>query len=132
MAETEIKVIPARWGEAQAGYLKLSVSGVSLDDLKSQVEAGARLFDVLADDIHVGTFMLRVDVRGSGSDGVIVAAGGRLSGFDFTYDLLPVVEQMFFGVDRIRIHTERGGMAKKLQKSGYMLREVVYVKELEK
>ena len=112
-------------------WLTLALQHASLADLRGQVDAGAALFAVREGARLVGAFVLRVDQTAQGSEGVIVAAGGNLPGFDFTVDLLPHVEALFSGVVAIRIHTARPGMARKLAAAGYMPREMVFAKVIE-
>lgn len=113
-------------------WLMLALQHVGLVGIRAQVEAGARLFTVWhgEDDDRkmVGALVLRVDESIEGAEGVIVAAGGRLPGFDFTVDLLPHIETLFRGVRCIRIHTARPGMAAKLAAMGYAPREMVFAK----
>lgn len=100
-------------------------------DIRYQVETrGAQLFYCQSGGEIFGCFVLRIDHAPSGSEGVVVAAGGSLTGFDITLNLLPHVERMFKGVHRIRIHTARPGMAKKLAALGYWPREFVFGKDV--
>ncbi len=129
--EKNLTIEPAEWSPAVAMWLTLALQHASLADLRGQVDAGAALFAVREGARLVGAFVLRVDQTAQGSEGVIVAAGGNLPGFDFTVDLLPHVEALFSGVVAIRIHTARPGMARKLAAAGYMPREMVFAKVIE-
>lgn len=129
-AQVKLRIEPAKWSVESAMWLTQAVQQAGIAELRAQVEAGASLFDVFACDRHIGAFILRVDQTVNGAHGVIVAAAGRLSGFDFTVELLPHVEQMFSGVKVIRIHTARVGLAKKLADVGYVADELVFSKRV--
>ncbi len=127
--QKQISIAPGEWGEVAAGLVAPAVDFV--DDVRIQVEAGAaKVFFVLDGALIIGCFVLRIDHDSQGAEGVIVAAGGACRGVDLVASCLPAVEQLFIGVSRVRIHTERPGLEKKLQALGYFRREVVYVKEL--
>lgn len=99
--------------------------------MRDQVRRGANVVEVWAGGEMVGAFILRLDSTVDGVDGVIVAAGGNLPGADLTALLLPYIERMFIGVRRVRIHTMRPGMARKLEGAGYKLAELVFVKDIQ-
>lgn len=128
LAKVEVTIKPAPWSAESAMWLTLALQHATVADLRAQVEAGAALFAVESSGRMVGAFVLRLDQTAQGAEGVIVAAGGNLPGFDFTADLLPHVEDLFSGVVAIRIHTARPGMARKLAAAGYLPREVVFSK----
>lgn len=126
--ENTVSIVPGRWSAQSAAWIATAIPQHVLPDIQAQVESGARLFDVMSGRRQVGAFVLRIDSAPSGDDGVIVAAGGHLPGFDFTVDLLPHIETLFKGVKAIRIHTARPGLAKKLARQGYDLTELVFRK----
>lgn len=123
-----VAIRPAEWCADTERWLRLAMQHATLFDLKHQVKTReAQLFHVHADEELVGAMVLRVE----DTEGVIVSAGGRLPGFDFTLDLLPHVEKLFINVKSVRIHTARPGLAKKLTALGYWPAEMVFVKEIE-
>ena len=72
-AQIKLRIEPAKWSVESAMWLTQAVQQAGIAELRAQVEAGASLFDVFADDRHVGAFILRVDKTVSGAHGVIVA-----------------------------------------------------------
>ncbi len=127
--KTVISLVAASWSEFAQHCLR-ATGAAHLPEYYRQYQNGAGLFEVVADGARVGVVLLRIDVLGSGAEGVIVAAAAHVPGVDMTEAVLPAIEGMFRGVDRIRIHTARPGLAKKLNKSGYRAQEVVMVKEV--
>lgn len=125
------------WREVLSDMLTRAMEGdpgATVETLRLEVAAGrAKLFEVLADDgAALAAAVLRVEMRETGPEGVIVAAGGRpLSGVRL-FKLLPHFEARFVGVRRIRIHTARPVMARLLEKQGYAVRELVLQKQMAK
>lgn len=119
----------APWCDLAAATLAPAVRHVG--NLAAQVQSGAAaLFWLEGEGATVGAFVLRVDHPPSGAEGVIVAAAGRAPGVDLTALMLPLVEGMFKGCQRLRIHTARPGLGAKLGAMGYGLQEAVYTKDL--
>jgi hypothetical protein len=122
-SEEVLTIRPAAWGEDAAVALApaLSFPG-DLEAVADQVMAGAAsLFEVVAGDVVVCRYVLRVD----GSEGVMVAASGRWKGGDMTAAVMPFIEKQFSGVNAIRIHTSRAGAVRKLAALGYGAAEMV-------
>jgi len=126
----EVTIQPATWTAETANWLTFAQQHATLEDLREQINQGAALFHVYHLGQLVGAMILRVDQSASGAEGVVVAAAGRLPGFDFTLDLLPHVEKMFHNVKSVRIHTARPGMARKLARAGYQPSEMVFSKAI--
>ncbi len=78
----------------------------------------------------VAAFVLRIDQEEAQRVGVVVVAGSDAGHIDLTASVLPVIETMFVGCDRVRIHTGRAGLAKKLYRVGYETTELVLTKEI--
>lgn len=117
------------WGPADDELIRPALQHASPADIRYQVESqGAELWHAKHKGQVIAAYVLRVDSTPEGNEGVIVAAGGALAGFDLTANLLPHVERMFKGCGSVRIHTARPGMAKKLARQGYALRELVFTK----
>lgn len=129
--EVEVTVKPSTWTADTDTWLVFAQQHATLSDLREQIGQGAALFHVYQAGKMVGAMILRVDQSASGAEGVVVAAAGRLPGFDFTLDLLPHVERLFHGVKSVRIHTARPGMARKLAASGYTPTEMVFSKAIQ-
>lgn len=122
-----LTIEPREWSPAVAALLARAFTHGDPEVIGADVRDGrAGLFAVCQGDTLGAVFVLRID----GDEGVIVAAAGGVPGVDLTADVLPHVERMFSGVRRIRIHTSRPGMAKKLTRQGYGAAEIVLFKEL--
>lgn len=105
----------------------------TLADIKAQEASGGRLFAVTDETgAAVVALFLRIDELTERKEGVIVGAGGGLSGVDLTAEVLPGIEDIFrqAGCTSMRIHTERTGLVKKLAKQNYTLSEIVLTKEI--
>lgn len=134
-AETvELRTYEIRWSDDAAALLAPAMKcdpGATVDSLRRAVNRrAAKLLGVYARHQLIAAVVLRVDKRDTGAEGVIVAAGGKLSGASLTRSLLPVIERCFFGVRRIRIHTARPGLVRLLARHGYTFREWVLNKEI--
>jgi len=126
-----MNIRPGIWTPETESLIKSALATATIDDMKAQVKAGAKLFVLTDEDAELmGAFILRVDTLAGRNEGVIVAAGGAVNGVDITAEILPYVEKMFIGCETIRIHTERIGLAKKLFKEGYLVGELILIKEL--
>lgn len=123
-----LTVEPCEWSAQVADVLARAFTHGNTHDLGRDVRDGrAALFGVRQGGELAGAwFVLRID----GDEGVIVAAAGAVPGVDLVADVVPEIEGMFRGVRRIRIHTSRPGMVKKLARQGYGAAEVVLFKEL--
>lgn len=125
-----LRIEAANWNPVTERFIESALSTASLDDIKAQVSSGAQLFKVVNGYVEtVAAFVLRVDHMAHESQGVVVAAGGRAD-VDLTAHVLPVIERMFKGCARMRIHTERVGLVKKLARQGYSGAEFVLIKDL--
>lgn len=126
--EIRLNVAPADWSGVFAELLAPAfVVAGALEAVACQVESGkASLFAVEVGGEVVGAFVLRVE----GTEGVIVAAAGRLDGVDLAPTILPHAETLFRGCRSVRVHTARPGMAKLLTRQGYAAQEIVLRKEL--
>jgi hypothetical protein len=127
-AKKVLSIEAAEWTPKNEAYIKLALATASIDDIKRQ--DGARLFEVRDQGEPIAAFVLRVDREATRTVGVIVAAGGALSGVDLTAAILPQIEAMFYGCDTIRLHTERAGLVKKLGAQGFALAEIILEKRV--
>lgn len=126
-----LTVRPARWTFETECLIARALTDATIDDIKRQTDNGAQLFAVVDDDAEtVAAFVLRIDRQVNKSVGVIVAAASARDDLDLTAAMLPVVETMFAGVDAVRMHVGRPGLAKKVARLGYGIKEIVLQKEL--
>jgi len=126
-----LTIEPAEWNDQAAALLIDAAPAGSLADIRAQVEDGpAVLFHVCHQGDTVGAFVLRVDHTATGNEGVIVAGAGRLAGVDLLATCIPQIETLFRGCDRIRYHTGRPALARRLAAMGYQAREIVSIKEI--
>lgn len=126
--DKEICIAAGAWGEDVEPWLAQALATATLQDLRSQVQAGAALFRVLHKGQTVGAFLLRVDKTEQGPQGVIVAAAAELQGVDMIATVMPVIESKFQGVGSIRYHTQKPALVRKMARLGYMAQEVICVK----
>jgi hypothetical protein len=128
-----LTIEPGPWGAEADRLIGLSVQHATPADIRHQVEhGGARLFHIKHAGTIVGAFVLRVDSLPGGDEGVIVAAAGELQGVDLTASCMPAIESMFINCKTIRYHTATPALARKLSRMGYVPREIVCFKELQK
>ncbi len=129
--EKKLTLSPAEWGADADRLIGQAAPYNTLPEIAAQVQDGpAKLFHLTADGAIVGAFVLRVDHTATGSEGVIVAAAGHIDGLDLVDTCLPAVESLFRGCRRIRYHTGRPALARKLTRSGYQAREIVCFKDI--
>lgn len=129
--QKELTILPGLWKESANSLIAQAVRPLSLIHLRQQVQDGqARMFHVLDGTQVVGAFILRIDQTATGSEGVIVAGAGRCDGVDMLQTCMPAIEKMFIGCERIRYHTEKPALARKLARMGYGGGEIVCIKEL--
>ncbi len=129
--EKTLSLEPGTWGEDAAQWLAQAGTAAEVEDYRRDVQRGAAsLFRVKQGEQIAGAFLLRVDRYTTGADGVIVAAAAHIEGLDAMAAFLPHIEAMFRGVDRIRIHTGKPAVARKLARHGYQAREIVSIKDM--
>lgn len=135
VSQKMIRIEPAtQWSAAVEKFLDramLSDPLAGIDQLRAMVEANeAHLFNLIYDDYLVGAFVLRVEHKAHGAEGVIVAGGGKLPGVSLLRATIQDIEHRFKGCVSIRAHTARRGIMKELSRFGYAPREVVLAKGL--
>lgn len=119
------------WSAQADQWIRQALQHATLDEIRHQVEhCGARLFYIMSGADCLGAFVLRVDHGADGSEGVIVAASAHLPGHDLIEICLPSIEGLFVGCRRIRYHTARPALARRLTSHGYAPREIVCMKEI--
>jgi hypothetical protein len=129
--EEALTIVPASWTPFNEWLIRLALVDATIHDMKAQVEAGAKLFEVRdGRGETLAAFILRVDRMATKNEGVIVAAGGFAKYADLTFSCLPAIEKMFINCQSIRIHTGRAGLAKKLERQGWKVAELVLQKEI--
>lgn len=122
---------PGAWGTDAEAWLSRTGNAGDLGEYRAQLESGAaRLFYVRHEGATVGAFLLRVDTTTTGNEGVIVAAAAELAGVDMTASCLPAIESLFVNCARVRYHTSRPALARKLTQHGYRPFEIVSMKDL--
>lgn len=130
MDQKTLTVEAGEWSPVAAEYIGRALVDASPAEIAAQVSAGAALFYVYDGREIIGCYVLRIDQTETGRDGVIVAAGGDHCGADLVAVLLPYMESQFSGVSRIRIHTSRPGMSRKLLAQSYKPSEIVFTKAI--
>lgn len=130
----ELTVRPLEWCAAAGNMLKRAMKSdplAGVEALEIMVNAGeAALFGVFCGLYLRGAYVLRIEKKPNGNEGVIVAAAGRLNGVKLVNSLLGHVENQFLGCAAIRIHTARPGMMRMLKRAGYRAAETILVKGL--
>lgn len=107
----------APWDDLATLHLSRAALG-HLNYFRDRVEGGgSTLGYVVCDGERIGSLI----VHGDGDDFVIPVAGARLPGTDLTAVVLPVLEGVAAqcGAARVRVHTFRPGLARKLSRMGY-------------
>lgn len=127
----KLSIEPGQWGPDAERLLPLALQHATINEIKSQVENGASLFHVKQAGAVVAAFILRVDHTVEGSEGVIVAAAGKLKGGDLMASCMHAIESLFTGCKSIRFHTARPAVARKMAMLGYKPAEIVCTKQLE-
>jgi hypothetical protein len=128
-----LTIEPGPWCAEADRLIGLSVQHATPADIRHQVDnGGARLFHIKHGGAIVGAFVLRVDSLPGGDEGVIVAAAGNLQGVDLTASCMPAIESLFVNCRSIRYHTATPALARKLSRMGYVPREIVCFKEVQK
>lgn len=126
-----LRLAPGDWDGRADHWIGQALQHASTEDIRHQVEhQGARLFYALAGSQCVGAFVLRIDQGPELEEGVIVAAAGHLPGADMIATCLPAIESLFADCARIRYHTARPALARRLASLGYQAREIVCMKEI--
>ena len=88
----------------------------------------AMLYVIKAESYMVAAFVLKVEQKPNGAEGVIVAAGGSMPGVNLMRATLGSIEKLFKGCDSIRVHVTRKGLMRQFARAGYAAREVVFTK----
>lgn len=130
--QKRLTIAPGAWGLDAERLIGQALTHATPGDIRHQIDHhGARLFYVESDGERVGAFVLRVDDTPTGAEGVIVAGAGQLGGVDLMASCMPAIESMFVNCKRVRFHTARAAVARKLHAIGYEPCEIVCMKTLE-
>lgn len=128
-----LTIEPGTWSAEADHLIGLTVQHATPADIRHQVEhGGARLFYIKHEGAICGAFVLRVDQTPTGAEGVIVAAAAHVPGVDMIGACMPAIESLFNGVKSIRYHTAIAALARKLTRMGYVPREIICFKEVQK
>lgn len=128
--DKEIGIAAGQWGADVEPWLKQALATSTMEDLKAQWQDGAVLFRVIGNGETVGAVLLRVDQAPTGPEGVIVAAAAQWGGVDMVQNVIPLIEQVFRGVNTLRFHTAKPALVRKMRLCGYVAREVICVKKV--
>lgn len=132
-----LDIAPINWSDRVSLMLEPAMQhepGVTAATLADLVNSeSAELFGVFSDNELVGAYVLRIEQKEAGREGVIVAAGGNLPGFSLIRSILPAIERQFsvFGCNWIRAHSSRPGIIREMSLYGYQQREVVMAKGIQ-
>ena len=128
----KLAVAQMAWSGAAAVLLAPAMShepGATVETLERVVGEGGELYGVFAAGAGlVAAYVLRVEQKDAGREGVIVAAGGRLPGYSLIRSILPTIEGQLLDCSWIRAHTARRGVVRELRLAGYSQREIVMAK----
>lgn len=120
------------WCAAAENFLCDAMQGdplAGVEQLRGMCQAGAgQLYLVSCGDYLVGAFVLSIEQKAHGAEGVIVAAGGNLRGVNLLQTTLASIEGLFRGCVSIRAHITRKGIMRQLVRAGYAPREIVLSK----
>lgn len=125
--QKELTITMGVWCERTAELIGQALQHATTDQIKKQLDHGAKLFHITHQGEIVGAFVLRID---NGTEGVIVAGTAKLQGVDMLTAVMPEIEKRFVGCKTVRYHTARPALAKRLLKMGYAPREIVCMKTL--
>jgi len=128
----KVTIEPGQWGADAVHWLSQARGHSSIEELQEQSTRGAALFYVKSEGKTVGAWILRIDETATGAEGVIVAAAAKLEGVDMIALCMADIENRFKGCRSIRYHTAIPALARKLARRGYVAREIVCVKNLDK
>lgn len=126
----QIGIAAGQWGADVEPWLEQALATSTMQELKAQWQAGAVLFRVLGNGQTVGAVLLRIDQEPTGPEGVIVAAAAQWDGVDMVLNVIPLIEQVFQGVNTLRFHTANPALVRKMRLCGYAPREVICVKKV--
>lgn len=128
--QKELTVGTGTWCDTTAELIGQALQHATVEEIREQLDHGAKLFHVTHFGEIVGAFVLRIDTTATGEEGVIVACTVKLDGVDMFKALLPDIESRFKGCKSIRYHTARPALARKLHSLGYAPAEIVCIKKI--
>jgi hypothetical protein len=109
---------------------------VGIEALKKRIaEKTIFLYDVLFDSKRLGIFIARIDTLYDGEKELVIMHA--VSDFEIEHPLTSVLNPVFdslakeLGIKSVRIHSERRGIDKLLEDSGYKFIENVFQKRVE-
>ena len=124
MIEPQLRISSCAWSEEAARILESSTKWFPLATVEDyrlllEQDADAKLLRVSQDGILAGFVIVKVEHFTAGSEGVIVAAAGRMKGADLVDLVLPALENLLAGVSSYRVTTARAGLKRKLERRGW-------------
>lgn len=130
MSALSLTIERSHWTEGAARWVAQTQQHATTQELRDQVEqGGAQLFTVEAGGEICGAFVLRVEQRQEGPEGVILSAAGHVPGVDLIGVLLEQIESKFTDCRTIRFHTANPALARRMAAFGYGVTELVCTKE---
>lgn len=119
-----LTIAPCAWTAEAARMLASTVRGApcfTVDDLRREVDGSpdCKLYRVTDQGATVGYLVLRVERYAGGTEGVIVAAVGKLAGARLYPQMLPTIEGMFQGINSVRVDSCRKAGIAYLARAGY-------------
>lgn len=127
-----LAIAPIHWCESVSELMAPSMEhepGITVATLAEIVnKERAELFGVFSGAELVAAYVLRIEQKEQGQEGIIVAASGKLPGYSLIRTILPPIERQLSNCDWIRAHTARPGIVRELKRAGYSQREIVMAK----
>lgn len=131
MSQITLTVQRAPWNQGAAHWVEQTQQHATTQEIRQQVEQGtANLFEMADEAGNIcGAFVLRIEQRKSGPEGVILSAAGHVQGVDLIGVLLEQIEARFVDCVSIRLHTANPALARRMARYGYAVTELVCTKE---
>ena len=131
MKTEQLTVNPAQWNAQAAYWVGQTQQHATTEEIRAQVEqGGASMFEIRNQAGEVcGAFVLRIEQRNTGPEGVILSAAAKLPGVDMVGAMLEHIESRFVDCNSIRMHTAIPALARRVAAFGYGVTELVCTKE---
>lgn len=130
MTAIPLTIRPAPWNQGAAYWVEQTQQHATTQELREQVQTGAaRLFQIEAGGEIRGAFVVRVEQRQDGAEGVILSAAGHVPGVDLIAVMLEQIEGLFVNCKTYRLHTANPALARRVAAFGYGVTELVCTKE---
>lgn len=130
MTAIDLTIRPAPWSAAAAFWVEQTQAHATTEEIRQQVEQGtAHLFQIEAGGDVRGAFVVRIEQRHQGPEGVILSAAGNVPGVDLIAVMLEQIEGLFVDCESYRLHTANPALARRVAAFGYAVTELVCTKE---